>query len=172
MPFARALQLLPWSLAFVVFIFFTGIVHASLSNGYLAQAYVTITAVGTLILIALFGHRYNRCLQVIAASLAVMAMQIWGCVGSLFPSKYVAVHVLLWAVAFAIYAKLTPVSFSSVKAQQSASTPSPDADKYVDTFGFVCAVNSAVIALFALVFVFPSYFPVLFTDLFTHAVVK
>ena len=69
---------------------------------------VAILAGGIAVMIALFGHRYFRTTPLFIAAVITVVLQALTCAGRRFPSAFVAVHVLLWALACAVYAKLTP----------------------------------------------------------------
>jgi len=160
------LQLLPWSLSSIAFIVLTSVVHASVSNGYLAQAY-SLLAVGSIaVFIGLYGTRYHyRTFKLFTAAVAVIVMQVWMCAGRRFPSTFVSVHVLLWALSFAIFIRLTPTV--TPKTAWGGSIP-----LHVETLGFALTVNTGVLSLLMLLFWAPSYFPVYYISLISHVVTR
>lgn len=156
------LQLLPWSASFLTFTVLTGIVHLSLYNGYIAASYAVLPAFGAATFIALFGSRYSRTGPLFITAFVTIVLLFWVCLGRRFPNIYLPVHVLLWALSFGLYCKLTPTP------PPSASVT--DDERNVDTYGFVMAVNTTVLALAALIFVLPNFFPIPLSDLFAHIV--
>lgn len=157
----RALrQLLPWSASAALFFVLGDVVTSSLSNGYLARSYGSLAAVGFVAACVLFGQRFPRGTKLFFAAVAVIAVNVAVTVGRRFPSQYVAVHVIMWGLVFALYCKLTP----------AVPVPSPEVAPATDTFGFVAAVSAGALSLAALLLLLPTFFPVDLWAALTHIV--